>query len=144
MINGIVEIFLIEDNDGDVFLTRKAFEKLSRPYRITVANDGETAIRMLRRQDEYKEVPLPHLILLDINLPCRDGKQVLLDIKSDENLRRVPIIVLSSSKADHDVFQVYNDLASAYIAKPETLDDFRNIIASIDEFWFKHCILARK
>ncbi len=144
MSGDVIEIFLVEDNDGDVFLARKAFEKLTRPYRITVANDGETALRMLRKEGEYQETPHPHLIFLDINLPGKDGKRVLLDIKNDENLRRVPVIVLSSSKAEHDILQVYNDLASAYICKPNTIDDFRNIVAAVDTFWFGHCILPKR
>ena len=144
MSSGMIEIFLVEDNEGDVFLARKAFEKMTKPYRITVANDGETALRMLRKEGEYQEIPHPHIIFLDINLPGRDGKRVLLDIKNDENLRRVPVVVLSSSKSDQDVFQVYNDLASAYICKPNTIDDYRNIVSSVEAFWFGHCILPKR
>ncbi len=140
----VFEIFLIEDNDGDVFLARKAFEKLSKPYRITVANDGDTALQMLRKEGDYQESPHPHVIFLDINLPGKDGKQILLEIKRDETLRRVPVIVLSSSKSEQDVLQVYNDLATAYICKPDTIDDYRNIVAAVDGFWFTHCILPRK
>ncbi len=137
-------IFLVEDNEGDVFLARKAFEKLTRPYRITVANDGETALRMLKKEGTYRETPHPHIIFLDINLPGKDGKRVLLDIKNDENLRRVPVIILSSSKSEQDVVQVYNDLASAYICKPDTIEDFRNIVSAVDIFWFGHCILPKQ
>jgi len=144
MADDIIEIFMIEDNEGDVFLARKAFEHLSRLYRITVANDGETALKMLRKEGEFWDIPHPHLIFLDINLPGHDGKHILRDIKNDEGLRRVPVIVLSSSKSDHDIFQVYNDLANAYLTKPETFADFREVVKAIDNFWFKHCILPRK
>lgn len=137
------QIFLIEDNDGDVFLAQKAFEKMSVPYNITVANDGESALGMLQGKDGFKSVPRPQIILLDLNLPGWDGKKILQELKNDESLRRIPVIVMSSSRSSQDINKVYGDLASAYICKPSSISEYRDIVEGIEGFWFKHCLYAQ-
>lgn len=140
----IFEIMIIEDNDGDVFLAKKAFETLEIAHNISVAFDGEQAMDMLNRVGEYTDIPRPDIILLDLNLPGRDGKRILKDIKSAPHLKRIPVFVLSSSKSPEDVLEAYNDLANVYICKPQTINDFRELVAAMKIFWIKYAIIPHE
>ncbi len=127
-----VEIFLVEDNEGDVFLTKKVFEKARLNNTITVAEDGEIALKMLK--DNVKN--RPDIILLDINLPKKDGKQVLEEIKKDPALRMIPVVILTSSKAEKDILESYDLHANSYIVKPVTVEKFGTVASVIENFWF--------
>jgi chemotaxis family two-component system response regulator Rcp1 len=130
------EILLVEDNLGDVLLTRKAFKNAGIANHITVAEDGNTALTMLRREGEYHSHPLPDMILLDLNLPKKSGKDVLKEIKTDDSLKRIPVIVLTSSRAEIDVVKSYNLHANSYIVKPVSLEKFSEMLKSLEQFWF--------
>lgn len=136
-----IEILLVEDNEGDVFLTKKAFEKAKIANNIHVAIDGEKAIEMLKREGEYADIPQPDIVLLDINLPKKDGKQVLAEIKEIPELKRIPVVILTSSKAEQDVVKTYDLHASSYIVKPIDLDKFHDVVTAIEDFWFSVVIL---
>ena len=131
-----VEILLVEDNEGDIFLTKKAFEKAKIVNNITVAKDGEIAVDILLKRGEYSDAKTPDIIFLDINLPKKNGSEVLAEIKSHANLRRIPVIVLTSSKADQDIQKIYDLHASSYIVKPIDIKEFYDVISAIEEFWF--------
>ena len=130
-----VEILLVEDNPGDVRLTQEAFKESKILNNLSVAMDGEEAMAFLRREGEYVTVPCPDLILLDLNLPKKDGREVLAEIKSDERLRRIPVVVLTISKAEEDIVRSYNLSANCYITKPIDFDQFINVVKSIGDFW---------
>lgn len=132
-----VEILLVEDNEGDVFLTKKAFEKAKIANNINVAMDGEEAMNML----QSNSTPKPDIVLLDINLPKKDGKQVLAEMKEDENLRRIPVVILTSSKAEQDIVKTYDLHASSYIVKPIDLQKFSEVVTAIEDFWFSVVVL---
>lgn len=127
-----IEILLVEDNEGDVFLTKKVFEKAKVQNTIKVAKDGEVALRMLKESGACK----PDIILLDINLPKKDGKQVLDEIKKDPNLKAIPVVILTSSKAEKDILETYNLHANSYIIKPVTLEKFGEVATIVENFWF--------
>lgn len=135
------EIMLIEDNRGDALLTARAFRDARIDNRLTVANTGEKALAMLRRQGPYAEFRLPDIILLDLNLPGVSGQDVLRAIKDDEALKTIPVVVLSSSEAQSDVARAYDRHANAYVVKPVSLDKFREVAASIEQFFFMLAIL---
>ena len=136
-----IEILLVEDNEGDVFLTKKAFEKAKIINNITVASDGKEALRMLRHETPYETVARPDIILLDINLPKKNGKEVLADIKNDDNLKRIPVVILTSSKAEQDVLKTYDLHANSYIVKPIDLEKFKGVVTAIEDFWFSVVVL---
>jgi len=129
------EILLVEDNPGDVFLTQEAFRESRLAHRLSVVEDGEEAVRFLRRQGEHQAAPKPDLILLDLNLPRKDGREVLAEVKSDDALRHIPIIVLTTSEADQDVRRAYKLHANCYLTKPIRMDDFLQKIKSVEDFW---------
>jgi len=131
-----IEILLVEDNEGDVFLTKRAFKKARIANNINVASDGEIAINMLNNIGEYQNLAKPDIIFLDINLPKKDGKQVLEEIKTNENLKRIPVIILTSSKAEQDILKTYDLHASGYIVKPIDISQFHEVVSAIEEFWF--------
>lgn len=139
-----VEILLVEDNEGDVFLTKKAFEKAKIANNIHVAIDGEIAMEMLHKKGEHTDMPKPDIVLLDINLPKKDGKQVLAEMKEDEELRRIPVVILTSSKAEQDVVKTYDLHASSYIVKPINLEKFHDIVTAIENFWFSVVVLPNE
>lgn len=126
-----IKILLVEDNEGDIFLTKKVFEKAQLKNTITVAEDGEKAIQILKERKDH-----PDLILLDINLPKKDGKQVLEEIKSDTKLKTIPVVILTSSKTEKDILESYNLHANSYIVKPVTLEKFGEVAAVVENFWF--------
>lgn len=130
-----VEILLAEDNPGDVKLTEKALEKGKVLNNLHVVNDGVEAMHFLRQEGEYESVPRPDLLLLDLNMPRKDGQEVLEEMKSDETLRRIPVVVLTSSEAEEDIVDSYDLHANAYLTKPVDFDGFVDIISTIEEFW---------
>ena len=130
-----VEVLLVEDNPGDVRLTQEAFKEGQFMVNLTVAMDGVQAIDILNHRGPYSETPRPDLILLDLNLPKKSGREVLGEIKTDDDLKRIPVIVMTTSKAAQDIHRVYELNANCYITKPVELDEFLNVVRSIEDFW---------
>ena len=133
--NGPIEILLVEDNPGDERLTREALKEGKVYSNLHWVKDGVEAMEFLRRQGKYRGVPRPDIILLDLNLPKRDGREVLQDIKNDAELKRIPVVVLTTSKAEEDVLRTYNLHANCYVTKPVDLEKFILVVKSIDAFW---------
>jgi chemotaxis family two-component system response regulator Rcp1 len=131
-----VEILLVEDNPGDVRLTREALKEGKVHNNLSVATDGIEALAYLRKEGKYAEVVRPDLILLDLNLPRKDGREVLQEIKGDARLRNIPIVVLTSSQAEQDILGAYDLHANCYVTKPVDLDQFIRVVQSIEDFWF--------
>jgi len=130
-----VEILLVEDNPGDERLTREALREGKVYHNLHWVKDGVQAMEFLRRQGKYASVPRPDIVLLDLNLPKKDGREVLEEIKSDEDLKRIPVVVLTTSKAEEDVLRTYNLHANCYVTKPVDLEKFIVVVKSIDVFW---------
>ena len=130
-----IDILLVEDSPADVRLTREALKEAKVLNTLHVVQDGMTAMAFLRKEGQYVGSPDPHLILLDLNLPKKDGREVLAEIKADENLKRIPVVVLTTSRAEEDVVRTYNLHANAYVTKPVDLTQFLNVIRTIEEFW---------
>lgn len=135
MIDRPIEILLVEDNPGDVRLTREALREARVRNNLTVAKDGAEALAILRSEPPHDLSPRPDFVLLDLNLPRLDGRQVLADMKSDPELRRIPVVVLTTSKAEEDIMRSYDLYANSYITKPVDFDQFIRIIQAIEEFW---------
>ena len=131
-----MKLLLVEDNPGDVDLIKKALVRGKVPNHLTVAEDGVEALAILRKEDKHQSATRPDLILLDLNLPKKDGREVLAEIKADEELRRIPVVILTSSKAEEDVLQAYEMHGSGYITKPSDMKQLTRIVKSIEEFWF--------
>jgi CheY-like chemotaxis protein len=131
----MVDILLVEDNPGDVRLTREALKEAKFANVLHVVTDGVEAVDYLRRQGEHTNAIRPHIILLDLNLPRMDGRQVLASIKEDPELRRIPVVVLTTSQAETDIARAYDLHANCYITKPIGMDQFVDVIKSIEEFW---------
>ena len=134
--NGPIEILLVEDNPGDVRLTREALKEGKVYSNLHTVKDGVEAMEFLRRQGKYASVPRPDIILLDLNLPKKDGREVLQEIKNDDKLKRIPVVILTTSKAEEDVLKTYNLHANCYVTKPVGLEAFQAIVKSIESFWF--------
>ena len=130
-----VDVLLVEDDPGDVLMTQEAFEEHKLRNRLHVVNDGVAAIAFLRREGAYADVPRPDLILLDLNLPRRDGREVLAEIKSDPDLCQIPVVVLTTSQADEDIARSYRLHANAYVTKPVDFDQFIRVVRQIDDFF---------
>ena len=130
----VINVLLVEDDPGDVLMTREAFEEYLH-NRLDVVSDGSEALAYLRREGEYADAPRPDLILLDLNLPRRDGREVLAEVKADDSLRHIPVIVLTTSQADEDVLRSYQLHANAYVTKPVDFDGFIEAIRQIDHFF---------
>ena len=137
----VFEVLLIEDNEGDAYLTRKAFEMADMRSRIQVAEDGEQAMEILQRKGEYRNAAVPDLILLDMNLPRQTGLDILKSIKSDVRFCKIPVIVLSSSRAESDVQSSYAMHGNGYILKPHGIRRLSEVVKAIETFWFKTAIL---
>jgi CheY-like chemotaxis protein len=137
-------ILLVEDNAGDVLLTRKAFQNSKIANTIDVATDGDIAMRYLRREGEFADARLPDLILLDLNLPTKDGREVLRDIKADDGLKHIPVVILTSSRAELDIVKTYNLHANSYLIKPVNLEKFTEIVETIEHYWFTLVVLPGK
>jgi two-component system, chemotaxis family, response regulator Rcp1 len=133
--NRPVEILLVEDNPGDERLTREALKEGKVYSNLHWVKDGVEAMQFLRREGKYQDVPRPDIILLDLNLPKKDGREVLQDIKNDDALKRIPVVVLTTSKAEEDVLRTYNLHANCYVTKPVDLEKFIVVVKSIDVFW---------
>jgi CheY-like chemotaxis protein len=132
-----IEVLLVEDNLGDVELTSLALEESKLRINLNVVEDGVAALEFLRHQQQkYANAPYPDLILLDLNLPKKSGHEVLAEIKADEALKRIPVVVLTTSQAEEDILKAYNYYASGYIAKPAGFDQFVRVVQSIEDFWF--------
>ena len=131
----IIEILLVEDNAGDVQLTREAFEEAKVRNRLHVVSDGVEALQFLRQEGAFAAQPRPDLVLLDLNLPRKSGLEVLTEIKQDPELRQIPVVVLTTSQAEADITQSYSRYANAYITKPVDLDKFLEVVRSLEHFW---------
>jgi len=130
-----IQVLLVEDNPGDVRLTREAFRDAKMHLEMHVAGDGVAAMEFLRRQGDHPNSPRPDLILLDLNLPRKDGREVLAEIKGDPSLKAIPVVILTTSAADADIERSYLLHANCYISKPVDLEGFLTVIRSIDDFW---------
>lgn len=133
----LVEILLVEDNPGDVRLTQEAMKEGKMRNRLSVAVDGVEAMAFLRQEGKYADAPRPDVILLDLNLPKKDGRTVLAEIKADPDLKRIPVVILTSSKADEDILNSYDSHANCYITKPSDLEQFIDVVKSVEGFWFQ-------
>ena len=131
-----VEVLLVEDNPGDVRLTREALKDGKVSNNLSLAQDGVEALRFLRREGPYAEAPRPDVVLLDLNLPKKDGRQVLQEMKQDPALRTIPVVILTSSDAERDIAGAYELQANCYITKPVDLDQFITVVKSFEDFWF--------
>ncbi len=129
------EILLVEDNPADVLLTQEAFAESKIRHHLWCVPDGEEAIQFLRHQGNFADVPRPDVVLLDLNLPKKDGREILAEMKEDPSLREIPVIVLTTSQAEQDIFKAYKLHANCYLTKPIDVDEFINKIRSIEDFW---------
>ena len=130
-----IDVLLVEDDPGDVLMTREAFAENKVANRLTVVSDGVSAMSFLRKEGEYTDVPTPDLVLLDLNLPRMDGREVLSAMKSDESLRSIPVVVLTTSEAEEDVLRSYSLHANAYVTKPVDFERFIDVVRQIDDFF---------
>jgi two-component system, chemotaxis family, response regulator Rcp1 len=130
-----VELLLIEDNSGDILLTKEAFEELDFSENLSVVTDGEAALDFLYKQGRYQNAPTPDLIILDLNIPRVDGRELLAKIKTDNNLKRIPVLVLSTSKSERDIKYCYELQANCYLIKPVDFEEFLEIVRFIRDFW---------
>ncbi|HEU5330489.1 MAG TPA: response regulator [Thermomicrobiales bacterium] len=130
-----IEILLVEDSPGDVRLTKEALREGKIRNHLSVASDGELALAFLRREGRYADAPRPDVILLDLNLPRKDGREVLTEIKADPQLRRIPVVVLTTSSNEEDIVRAYDLHANCFITKPVNLDQFISVVQSIESFW---------
>lgn len=129
------DFLLVEDNPGDVRLTQEALKSHKVQNNLHVVSDGEAAMAFLRRQGKYASAPRPDIILLDLNLPKKDGREVLAEIKTDPSLKTIPVVIITSSEAEQDVIKSYNLNANCYVTKPVNLDQFIKVVQSINDFW---------
>ncbi|MGB9405882.1 MAG: response regulator [Candidatus Acidiferrales bacterium] len=130
-----VDILLVEDNVGDVRLTREVLKDSKVHNNLIVASNGEEALACLRKQGKYRDTARPDLILLDLNLPVKDGREVLAQIKGDADLKRIPVVILTTSKAEEDILKTYNLHANCFITKPVDLEQFCTVVKSLEDFW---------
>lgn len=131
-----IEILLVEDSSTDVMLAEEALEHAKMRNNLHVVKDGVEAMAFLRKQGKYAGVPRPDLVLLDLNMPRKDGREVLSEVKADDDLKCIPIVVLTTSKAQADVLKAYGLHANCYISKPVDFEQFANVVQAIDQFWF--------
>ncbi len=130
-----IDILLVEDNPADVRLTREALKEAKVVNALHVVKDGVAALKFLQRQNSYADAPRPDLILLDLNLPKKDGREVLAEVKQDDQLKSIPVVVLTTSRADEDIVRSYHLHANAYVTKPVDLAQFLKVVRSLEEFW---------
>ena len=136
-----MDVLLVEDNPGDVRLTQEALREGKIAVNLSVAKDGIEAVDFLHRRGKFQDAPRPELILLDLNLPRRNGREVLSEIKADPNLRRIPTVIMTTSSADQDVETAYSLNANCFMTKPMELDDYMAMIHAIEDFWFTQATL---
>jgi CheY-like chemotaxis protein len=139
-----IDVLLVEDDPGDVLMTREAFEDNKVANNLYVVSDGVMAMEFLRRQGQYADAPIPDLVLLDLNLPRMDGREVLAALKEDPELRRIPVVVLTTSEAEEDVLRSYSLHANAYVTKPVDFARFIEVVRQIDEFFVTVVKLPRR
>jgi CheY-like chemotaxis protein len=139
-----IEVLLVEDDPGDVLMTREAFQEHKVRNNLTVVSDGEDALAYVRREGDYANAARPDLILLDLNLPRRDGREVLAELKADPELREIPVVVLTTSAADADILASYRLHANAYVTKPVDFERFISVVKQIDEFFVSLVKLPRR
>lgn len=139
-----IEILLVEDSATDVMLAKEALAEGKITNHLSVVKDGVEAMAFLHQEGEYSGVPRPDLILLDLNMPRKDGREVLSEVKADENLKQIPVIILTTSKAEQDVLNAYGLHANCYISKPVDFEQFTNVVRVIDQFWFTVVMLPTK
>jgi CheY-like chemotaxis protein len=130
-----IEILLVEDNRGDSRLAQEALKESKFKNNLYIAEDGVEAMNFLRKTGKYSKMPRPDLVILDLNLPKKDGREVLAEIKNDVNLKRIPVVILTISKAEEDILKSYNLHANCYVTKPLDLDQFMKVVKSIEDFW---------
>jgi len=135
MMSDVVDILLVEDNPGDVRLTREALKEAKVRNELHVATDGVEALAFLRREGVHKKAVRPSLVLLDLNLPRKNGREVLAEMKEDPELRRIPVVILTTSQAEQDIIKAYDLHVNCYINKPVDLDQFLQVVKSIEDFW---------
>ena len=138
-----IQVLLVEDSPGDVRLTREAFQDANQAIELHVAQDGVEAMAFLNQEPPHGNAPRPDLILLDLNLPRMDGREVLARIKADANLKTIPTIILTTSEAEADIVKSYQLQANAYVTKPVQLDEFEELVRSINDFWLTRVTLPR-
>jgi chemotaxis family two-component system response regulator Rcp1 len=131
----LVDILLVEDNEGDARLAKEAMRDSKIRNTLHHVSDGEEAMTFLRKEGKYENVPRPDLILLDLNLPKKDGREVLAEIKNDDNLKRIPVVILTVSSAEEDILKSYNLHANCFITKPIDLSQFMKVVRSVEDFW---------
>ena len=141
--NGCIQVLLVEDNPGDVRLTKEALKEGKLLNQLTVVGDGVEALSFLRKEGVYADAPQPELILLDLNLPKKDGREVLAEIKADPNLRRIPVVVLTTSSSEEDILKIYDLHANCYVKKPIDLDKFIEVVRECERFWLQVARLPR-
>jgi CheY-like chemotaxis protein len=139
-----IEILLVEDSPGDVRLTQEVFRAINASIQLHVANDGLEAMAFLRREGAHFNAPIPDLILLDLNLPKMDGREVLAHLKADRRLQTIPAVILSTSADQADIVRSYELQANCYLTKPVALDDFESLVRSVHEFWLTRAQLPRQ
>lgn len=139
--NRPIEVLLVEDNPGDIRLTVEAFKENKMLNNLNVVKDGLEAMAFLQREGQYSDAPRPDLILLDLNLPRKDGREVLAEIKSDDSLKRIPVVILTTSDADEDILKSYELHANCYIKKPVDIEQFFDVVKTIEDFWVAVVIL---
>jgi len=132
-----IEILLVEDNPGDVLLTQESLADSKVNNTLHVVKDGVEAMAFVRREGQYADRPRPDLVLLDLNLPRKDGREVLEELKSDDDLRRIPVVILTTSSQEEDVAQAYDAHANCYITKPIDLEQFMKVVRTIESFWLE-------
>ncbi|HEV8340890.1 MAG TPA: response regulator [Candidatus Binatia bacterium] len=136
-----IEVLLVEDNPGDVRLAMEALKEAKLANHVSVAGDGEEALAFLRKEGKYASAVRPDLILLDLNLPKKDGREVLAEIKKDSDLKRIPVVILTTSTAEEDILKAYNLHANCYVSKPVDFDKFTQVVKHIEDFWFTVVLL---
>lgn len=137
MTGKIMDILLVEDNPGDAGLTKKVFKNSRIPNSLHVVENGEEAMDFLRNQGRFKKAVRPDIILLDLNLPGMSGHEVLQELKADDELKQIPIVILTSSKADEDIIKAYSEYANCYVSKPIDISQFFEVAKTIEDFWLK-------
>jgi chemotaxis family two-component system response regulator Rcp1 len=132
-----MEILLVEDNPGDIRLTQEAFREGNLETNLSVVQDGVEAMAFLRQEGKYTQVPRPDVIILDLNLPKKDGREVLAELKQDPHLKRIPVVVFTSSKAEQDILRAYDLYANCYITKPVDLEEYIELVSDVEAFWLR-------
>ena len=140
----VAEVLLVDDNPADIDLTSDVLAKSKRHFHVSAVNDGAEAISFLRQQGKYVEAPVPDLVVLDLNLPRKDGREVLAEVKADPNLAKIPVVIFTTSQASSDISRSYELGANCYLRKPGNLPDFVAVVQSMADFWLGFASLPRK